>query len=649
MGSAASAKYKKSSAIEEAEEASTAEATEHDDYDEEDDNVDSEGRPLSPTSAGSRVSREMTEWLPGHPPPPGSGGEAHCRVRLVCALDIDAKDSDKLPKPYCCCMVAGQPRNCVRTTPEPDPTLEPHWDEVFDMIIKAEDSLKFFLMDGRQRLGVSTLNNKDFYPKGFEGQMDLENDDGTPNGATLLVAVEVRFIKDPFYFKFKHAAFLQPPMAELKKQKIWRRGDRFSKMTAEWLAGDEWLDEEDVPGGEFEDEDDEEDEEDEEEEEDADAPIDETQSEKEERLKEEEEERLKKLEEEYKEWKRVDELRNDPNHQGWKSWIQQRDWKHEFRTKERMQYLKRHHEKLFPPPEPEPPKRTGRWNWWYVPSIEPDEEGKRWAYRSDFIIDLLAMADAHTPEPMKHIKLEAARKIFKREPQIAYSLAQHREVLGLDGQRELWSHSLIQSIEVLYKRRGVTKVYQDEMEGFKVKLPVDQVEHSNGRPFPKPTEVYKLFVEPVRKPPPKVMRSAKHIRDFLEDLKISHGINADKPTPPDVPTFLPYRKGYVDGPEAWNFLQPPGTRDPVDLFPPEGMPAKFEPVLERMRQRSKMRRQSSGSDTSSRPGSSAALGASGRMVVGTANSSPRSSETGSQAGGGGRKNPKFMATPARPF
>jgi len=108
------------------------------------------------------------------------------------------------PDPYCVCQIKENPRSKFRTKTISD-ALDPVWNQEFKFKIHSEsESLEFFVMDEAvdsktqdEQLGSATLENYEYYPGGFSGEMKLHRPKkkgqtvGTIIPPTLVVKVKV--------------------------------------------------------------------------------------------------------------------------------------------------------------------------------------------------------------------------------------------------------------------------------------------------------------------------------------------------------------------------------------------------------------------------------------------------------------------------
>jgi len=124
---------------------------------------------------------------------------AHLWVTIFSAKGLRAADwhfSGNSSDPYCICEIPGKSTSKVQTKVI-DANLEPVWNEKFEIKgFKAGDDLEFKVMDkdvwpkSDDPLGNVKLKSESFYPHGFNGELQLEDSEGTGT-PTLRVQVVV--------------------------------------------------------------------------------------------------------------------------------------------------------------------------------------------------------------------------------------------------------------------------------------------------------------------------------------------------------------------------------------------------------------------------------------------------------------------------
>eukprot|EP00927_Polykrikos_kofoidii_P036999 TRINITY_DN31173_c0_g1_i1.p1 TRINITY_DN31173_c0_g1~~TRINITY_DN31173_c0_g1_i1.p1 ORF type:complete len:568 (-),score=115.37 TRINITY_DN31173_c0_g1_i1:89-1792(-) len=353
----------------------------------------------------------------------------------------------------------------------------------------------------------------------------------------------------------------------LAQRQIWHRNDRFAILSASWMEGGAKLDYADVAAEKEMEEQEKaaqnswrhhEDEDEDDAEEDEIAHAFETESETELRLEREQAEAEEQAQKE-RECIRREKLKRDPNFGGFKLWIQARDWRNEFCTRDRLKEIKRERERRFGKPAQPLPKIHGE-NWFRVPVVRGAEEAdgspEAWCWRNDFIFEVLALAKAHGME-LPLLDLEKARQAFRKDLNFAFKVHTHLEVVSLDGIRQLWSPAFAQTVATVrarcYHGKGADAAEKDPKDP---RRSVSRVCSETGLKFPPPLGRHRLSRTPLPKPRPAVLVHAKECQRLFEDRKRSLGMSPRAPSPPEVPFLLPYREYFKTNNEPWTLIPP---------------------------------------------------------------------------------------------
>lgn len=112
-------------------------------------------------------------------------------VFILSAKGLPNSDWISTSDPYCTCELSDMPETRVATKVK-DSTLNPQWDESFEMPYSAGANLNFAVYDkdtmSDDLLGKTTLRHDMFYPDGFQGELTVQN---TKKGSKPTLCVKV--------------------------------------------------------------------------------------------------------------------------------------------------------------------------------------------------------------------------------------------------------------------------------------------------------------------------------------------------------------------------------------------------------------------------------------------------------------------------
>jgi len=142
----------------------------------------------------------LTEVLTGVPPPASSvvassasRGTVKLRIMMVSARGLRNADPGGTSDPFCVCEALGKPSTRVQTKVINN-TLDPAWNDRRDFLHCVGDSLRFSVFDKDRwkddLLGQITLTSEHFYPRGFDGEVNL-SDGGKGHSPVLRLRIGV--------------------------------------------------------------------------------------------------------------------------------------------------------------------------------------------------------------------------------------------------------------------------------------------------------------------------------------------------------------------------------------------------------------------------------------------------------------------------
>jgi len=116
----------------------------------------------------------------------GSGISTAARIRVSIISAKDLRNADWIGKsdPYCTCKVLGK-KQVVFETEVVDNCLDPVWNKTHEFDYSPGDDFQFSIFDkdfdlkGDDVLGDAVLKSEQFYPRGFEGDLQVEGGTGT--------------------------------------------------------------------------------------------------------------------------------------------------------------------------------------------------------------------------------------------------------------------------------------------------------------------------------------------------------------------------------------------------------------------------------------------------------------------------------------
>merc|ERR1711971_136268 len=124
----------------------------------------------------------------------GPGSLSRIKVTIVHAQGLRKADVRGGSDPYCTFEVPGKKGTKVQTK-KVNNTQTPTWNDSFFCEHALGDSLRFTVLDSDKGkddiLGVVTLKEKQFFPAGFYGELDLEKGGKGAKNPKLKVQIEV--------------------------------------------------------------------------------------------------------------------------------------------------------------------------------------------------------------------------------------------------------------------------------------------------------------------------------------------------------------------------------------------------------------------------------------------------------------------------
>jgi len=139
---------------------------------------------LDQTSGGQTTGTQFFEELQGKAP---------SRLKITILHAQGLRKEGATSDPYCTCEVPGKKGTKVQTKTVKN-TQTPTWNHAFFCEHAKGDSLRFTVWDDERRdkvLGLVTLTESEFYPRGFHGELDLEKGGYLSKDPKLKVKIEV--------------------------------------------------------------------------------------------------------------------------------------------------------------------------------------------------------------------------------------------------------------------------------------------------------------------------------------------------------------------------------------------------------------------------------------------------------------------------